>query len=77
MMIASALSSTMHDIQNYCTVCKKIKELSEQELQDEKVLKVVLKKCFENQTDIGSMAEGKCLEMLTEKIMELVRDVYL
>lgn len=56
---------------------KKIKELSEQELQDEKVLKDVLKKCFENKADIGSMAEGKCLEMLTEKIMELVRDVYL
>ena len=56
---------------------KIIKDLSEQELQDEKVLKVVLKKCFENKTDIGSMAEGKCLEMLMEKIMELVRDVYL
>lgn len=56
---------------------KIVKDLSEQELQDEKVLKVVLKKCFENKTDIGSMAEGKCLEMLTEKIMELVRDLYL
>jgi hypothetical protein len=56
---------------------KIIKDLSEQELQDEKILKVVLKKCFENKDDIGSMAEGKCLEMLTEKVMELVKEVYL
>ncbi len=56
---------------------KIIKELTEQELQDETVFRVVMKKCFENKDDIGSMAEGKCLEMLTEKVMELVRDVYL
>ena len=56
---------------------KIIKELSEQELQDETVLRVVMKKCFENKADIGSMAEGKCLDMLAEKVMELVRDVYL
>lgn len=56
---------------------KIIKDLSEQELQDKKVLKVLLKKCFENKADIASMVEGQCLEMLTEKVMELVRDVYL
>ena len=56
---------------------KIIKELSEQELQDETVLRVVMKKCFENKADIGSMAEGKCLDMLAEKVMELVSDVYL
>lgn len=56
---------------------KIIKDLSEQELQDEKVVKVILKKCFENKEDIGSMAEGMCLEMLKEKVMELVRDLYL
>lgn len=56
---------------------KKIKELSEQELQDEKVFKDILKKCFEDKEDIGSMAEGKSLEMLLEKVMELVRHVYL
>lgn len=55
---------------------KIIKDLPEQELQDEKVVKVILKKCFENKEDIGSMAEGVCLEMLTEKVMELVRDLY-
>ena len=54
-----------------------IKVLSEQELQDEKVLKVILKKCFEGKEDIDSIAEGKNFEMLLEKVMELVRDVYL
>lgn len=56
---------------------KIIKELSEQELQDETVLRDVMKKCFESKTDISSMAKGQCLEMLTEQIMELIRDVYL
>lgn len=56
---------------------KIIKNLSEQELQEKRALKVALKKCFENKADIGFMTEGKYLEMLTEKILELVRDVYL
>lgn len=56
---------------------KKIKDLSEQELQDETVLKAVLKKCFENKGDIDSMAAGKYLDMLLEKVMELVQDLYL
>ncbi|MCM1499980.1 MAG: LlaJI family restriction endonuclease [Clostridium sp.] len=56
---------------------KKIKDLSEQELQDETVLKAVLKKCFENKSDIDSMVAGKYLDMLMEKVMELVQDLYL
>ncbi len=56
---------------------KIIKDLSEAELKDEKVLKVVLKKCIESKSDIKSMADGKSLDMLTDKIMELIRDVYL
>lgn len=56
---------------------KIIKDLSEVELRDEKVLKVVLKKCIESKSDIKPMADGKSLDMLTDKIMELVRDVYL
>lgn len=56
---------------------KIIKDLSEAELKDEKVLKVVLKKCIESKSDIKSMADGKSLDMLTDKIMELVKDVYL
>lgn len=56
---------------------KGIKDLSEAELKDEKVLKVVLKKCIESKSDIKSMADGRSLDMLTDKIMELIRDVYL
>ena len=56
---------------------KKIKELSEKELQDEKVIIDILRKCFEGKEDIASMAEGDNLEMLVEKVMELVRNLYL
>lgn len=56
---------------------KIIKDLLEAELKDEKVLKVVLKECIESKSDIKSMADGMSLDMLTDKIMELVRDVYL
>ena len=54
-----------------------VKDLSEAELRDEKVFKVVLKKCIESKSDIKPMADGTSLDMLTDKIMELVRDVYL
>ncbi len=56
---------------------KKIKELSEKELQDEKVIIDILRKCFEDKEDIASMVEGDNLEMLVEKVMELVRNLYL
>lgn len=56
---------------------KKIKELSEKELQNEKVIIDILRKCFEDKEDIASMAEGDNLELLVEKVMELVREVYL
>ena len=56
---------------------KKIKELSEKELQDEKVIIDMLRKCFKDKEDIASMVEGDNLEMLVEKIMELARNLYL
>lgn len=56
---------------------KKIKELSENELQDEKIISVILRKCFEDKEDIASMVEGDNLELLVEKVMELVIEVYL
>ena len=56
---------------------KKIKDLSEEKLRDENAFKGILKQCFEDKADIVSMAEGQCLNMLTEKVMELVREVYL
>lgn len=55
----------------------KIKDLSEKELQDENILKDVLKKCFENKAGIEAMTDKKCLELLTEKVMDLVRNLYL
>lgn len=54
-----------------------IKELTEQELRDEIVIKVVLKKCFEGMNDISSMAEGNNLDRLTDRMMELIRELYM
>ena len=56
---------------------KKIKELSEKELQNEKVIIDILSKCFKDKEDIASMVEGDNLELLVEKVMELVRNLYL
>lgn len=56
---------------------KIIKDLSEQQLQDAKVLRDVLKKCFEGKDDISSMVEGKNLDKLMESVTELIMDVYL
>ena len=56
---------------------KKIKELSEKELQDEKIISVILRKCFEDKEDIASMVEGDNLEQLVEQVMELVIEVSL
>lgn len=61
----------------FMAIEKKIKELSEKELQNEKVIIDILRKCFEDKEDIASMAEGDNLEMLVEKVMELVRNLYL
>ena len=81
----SMVAEDMGDSYNRCSqiadasieIEKIIKDLSEAELKDEKVLKVVLKECIESKSDIKSMADGMSLDMLTDKIMELVRDVYL
>jgi hypothetical protein len=54
-----------------------IKELSEQELKDETVISVVLKKCFEGMADINSMVEGNSFNKLIVGVMELIQSVYL
>lgn len=54
-----------------------IKELSEQELTDESIVRVVLEGSFEGVDDINLMVEGKYLDKLTNIIMDLVREVYL
>ena len=56
---------------------KIIKNLSEEKLKDEKAMKSLLKECIENKADIKSMAKERYLDMLTDKIMELIKDVYL
>lgn len=54
-----------------------IKELSEQELRDETIVKVILQHCFDDKENISSMAKGHSLDKLVEKVMELIREVYL
>lgn len=56
---------------------KHIKELSEQELRDETIVKVILQHCFDDMEDISAMAKGNSLDKLVEKVMELIREVYL
>ena len=56
---------------------KHIKELSEQELRDETIVKVILQHCFDDKEDISAMAKGNNLDKLVEKVMELIREVYL
>mgnify|MGYP001046871796 CR=1 FL=1 len=84
----AAFQLVVDDISKKCSVRRDVlekdyyvtlllKELSEKELQDEKVIIDILRKCFEGKEDIASMAEGDNLEMLVEKVMELVRNLYL
>lgn len=56
---------------------KILKELPERELQDETSIKVILKQCFEEKNEISAMAGGNSLNRLTEKVVELIREVYL
>ena len=56
---------------------KLIKNMSEQDLQDESILEPALERCFEGKDDIKTIAEWRSLERLTEKVMELIVDVFL
>ena len=56
---------------------KHIKELSEEELRDKTIVKVILQHCFDDKEDISAMAKGYSLDKLLEKVMELIREVYL
>lgn len=56
---------------------KQIKRLNDMELQDTQSVKRVLEKCFEGKVDLNSMAEGHSMEILCERVMELIRSVYL
>ena len=41
------------------------------------IVKVILKHCFDDKEDISAMAKGNSLDKLVEKVMELIREVYL
>lgn len=56
---------------------KQIKRLSEQELRDETIMKVIIPHCFEGKEELSVMAKGNNLDKLVEKIMDLVKEVYL
>lgn len=56
---------------------KVIKELSDQELKDADIVKNELRKCFEGMNEIIAMVQGQYLNSLAEKIMELIKNVYL
>lgn len=55
----------------------KIKLLNDTELQDPQTIKMILEKCFEGMKEIESMAQGYNLDKLCERVMELIREVYL
>ena len=63
----AAFQLVLDDISKKCSVRRDVlekdyyvtlllKELSEKELQDEKIISVILRKCFENKVDIVSKA---------------------
>ena len=54
-----------------------IKRLNDAELQDSQIIKVILKQCFEGTTKVDSMAQGNSLDKLCDRVMELIREVYL
>lgn len=54
-----------------------IKRLSDEELQDSKVVKAMLKQCFEGTKGVDSMVQGDMLDKLCDRVMDLVREVYL
>lgn len=56
---------------------REIKKLDEPELKNRQTIEIILKKSFEKETNISSMAEGRMLNIMIEKIMELVREMYL
>lgn len=56
---------------------REIKKLNETELKNRQTIEIILKKSFEKETNISSMAEGRMLNLMIEKIMELIREMYL
>lgn len=80
-MVAEEMENSYEKCEQIASVAieieKHIKELSEQELRDETIVKVILQHCFNDKEDISAMAKGNNLDNLVEKVMELIREVYL
>lgn len=80
-MVAEDMSNSYEICEQIASVAieieKYIKELSEQELRDETIVKVILQHCFDDKEDITAMAKGYSLDKLVEKVMELIQEVYL
>lgn len=56
---------------------QQIKQRDDKELQDPQIIKEILKQCFEETTKVDSMAQGNSLDKLCDRVMELIREVYL
>lgn len=56
---------------------KHIKELSEPGLRDKTIVRGILQQCFEGKDEISAMARGNSLSKLVDKVMKLVKEVYL
>ena len=80
-MVAEDMGNSYEKCEQIASVAieieKHIKELSEQELRDETIVKVILQHCFDDKEDISAMAKGYSLDKLVDKVMELIREVYL
>lgn len=80
-MVGEDMGNSYEKCEQIATVAikieKNIKELSEQELRDETIVKVILQHCFDGKEEVSAMAKGSSLDKLVEKVMELIREVYL
>ena len=56
---------------------KHIKKLSEQELRNETIVKVILQNCFDGTDEISAMARGNSLQQLVGTVMKFIKEVYL
>ena len=56
---------------------KYIKEMSEQELAEEDTIRKILEQCFEEKGELSAMTKANSFNQLVEKIMVMIREVYL
>lgn len=83
--VSMAAESAVHYGDNRCSqiadvainIENHIKKLNDTELQDPQIVKVILKQCFEGMKEVAPMAQGHNLDKLCERVMELIRGVYL